>query len=226
MNQEQKLEFGIEIVAAMKATCYNWDIEEGRIDALMETEIDRLEGVSVEEFNTWDESLKLRVIDSCKREKERLHKQAMFVAEIAIAKYKNIVHKLTKGQLVFFEDELLPYRVMAISDRYAVVSRKLNKKQDKDLIEFEVERSAYHSKKAAYEAHKDSPVYAIVDFKENQRASDNLIFGITDYFDSADCEKCIKMLQDGEVGLSKRTGVELAIDWERTLSNKKGNQKR
>lgn len=45
MKQEQKLELGIEIVAAMKASCYNWDIEEGRISALMETETDRMEDV-------------------------------------------------------------------------------------------------------------------------------------------------------------------------------------
>lgn len=90
MTKQEILDLGIEIVSAMKATCYNWDMEEGRIDALMETEIDRLEGVGVEEFNTWDDDLKLRVIASCKREKERLHKQAIFVANATIDYIKKI----------------------------------------------------------------------------------------------------------------------------------------
>jgi len=61
MSDDQKLELGIEIVAAMKATCYtSWDIETGRIDALMETETDRMEGVTKEDWDDFTPQQKKR----------------------------------------------------------------------------------------------------------------------------------------------------------------------
>ena len=126
--------------------------------------------------------------------------------------------KLVQGQKVFFTNEKLPYNVMAVSDRYAIVSRKLDKKYDDELLEFEVRRSAYSSKESAYNSHKGNPVYSICDFKENEKGTDNWVFGIIDYFDKQDCENCITLLEKGEVELSRRNVVKLSIDWERTIS--------
>lgn len=92
LTQEQKLDFGIEIVSAMKASCYNWDIEEGRIDALMETEIDRMEGVDQIMWESFTDEQKERFRQHCIWEKERLHKQALYVAEIAITKYLSLIN--------------------------------------------------------------------------------------------------------------------------------------
>lgn len=75
MNDNQKLALGIEIVSAMKASAYGVSIEEGRIDALNGTEP---EHYSQEEGPDWP-------IRTAKMEKERLHKQAMFVADAVMA---------------------------------------------------------------------------------------------------------------------------------------------
>ena len=77
------LKLGIEIVAAMKASCYDWNIETGRILALEETEIDRMEGVT-EIWETLDDYSKKRYTELAKQEKERLHNQANFVAKITV----------------------------------------------------------------------------------------------------------------------------------------------
>lgn len=124
--------------------------------------------------------------------------------------------KLTPGQKVYFLDEKLPYEVKATSDRYAVVSRKLNRREDAGLLKYKVEMSAYFSFTEAFNDLKDSPVYSIIDFKEEIKAPDNLIFTSVDYFDPEDCQKAIKMLESGEMELSHRNRVDLKIDWEKT----------
>ena len=86
MKKEQLLELGIEIVAAMKASCYNCDIEIGRDIALEETEIERMEGYK--HWNSFDKNTKLRYKDAAKREKKRLHKQALYVAKITLEKFE------------------------------------------------------------------------------------------------------------------------------------------
>lgn len=82
MTNDQKLELGIEIVSAMKASAYGVGILDGRIMALEGTEVDKME-------NTPEQS-KPFYIDYCKREKERLHEQAMFVADIVLKKIKEL----------------------------------------------------------------------------------------------------------------------------------------
>jgi hypothetical protein len=126
--------------------------------------------------------------------------------------------KLVQGQKVFFTNENLPYNVMAVSERYAVVSRKLDKKEDDDLLQFQVKRGAYSSKQIAFYSLKESPVYSLLDFQTNEKAPHNLVFGIMDYFDEEDCEKCINLLEKGEVKLSRRYVSEISIDWVRTNS--------
>jgi hypothetical protein len=127
-----------------------------------------------------------------------------------------LTQKLKQEQLVFFINENLPYEVKAISDRYAIVSRKLHRREDADLLHHKVKMSAYLTFTDAFNANKENPVYSICDFKENIKAPDNLVFEIINYFNTEDCEKCIKMLELGEIELSHRNKVELNIDWNRT----------
>lgn len=85
MTDVQKLEFGIEIVAAMKASAYNTDIESGRLMALEDTELDRLGTHTLDEYNSLENDLKSKIKDFQERQKKQLHKQALFVADVALS---------------------------------------------------------------------------------------------------------------------------------------------
>ena len=93
ISDDKQLELGIEIVSAMKASCYNYDIEEGRIIALEGTEIDNMEGVTPEMWDNFTDVNKERYTVICLAEKEILHKQAMFVAKIATEKLYEMANK-------------------------------------------------------------------------------------------------------------------------------------
>ena len=84
MTDVQKLEFGIEIVSAMKASSYNTDIESGRTMALEDTELDRLGTHTVEEYNSLDDDLKDKIKSFQVSQTKRLHEQALFVADVAL----------------------------------------------------------------------------------------------------------------------------------------------
>jgi len=118
----------------------------------------------------------------------------------------------TIGKKVYFTNEKLPYIVMAVSDRYAVVSGKLNRRQDAELLHHEVEMGAYQSFTEAYKHNKDTPIYSLIDFKENKRSSDNLVFGIFDYFKEEGCKEAIQYLETGRMELSDRNIIELSVD--------------
>lgn len=126
------------------------------------------------------------------------------------------MNKLKINQDVFFVGENLPMKVMAISNRYAVCSRKLDKKEDDDLLGFEVMRGSYFSKKEAFSHLKDNPVYTIIDFEEKIKGSDNYIFSKFDYADFEDCSEALKELESGEMKISRRNRCELNIDWNKT----------
>lgn len=128
-------------------------------------------------------------------------------------------NKLIKGKKVFFTNEKLPFNVMAVSERYAVVSRKLNRREDAELLHYQVKMNAYLTFTEAFNANKDNPVYSLLDFKENVKAPHNLIFGDFDYFKTKDCEKAIKWLEKGKMELSHRNRCELSIDWDKTTKN-------
>lgn len=130
------------------------------------------------------------------------------------------MNKLKVNQKVFFIGEKSPMTVMAVSERYAVVSRKLNRREDADLLHFEVERGASQSFTEAYNSLRESPVYSLLDFKEKVKAPDNYVFGVFNYFKKEDCENAIKKLENGEMELSRRNRAALNIDFERT-GNKK-----
>lgn len=92
MNEETKLEFGIEIVSGMHASCRERDIETGRVYSLENTETDLVEGLAFESLSAENKGVWRNI---CRHEKERLHKQALYVADIAIAKLKDM--KLYSG---------------------------------------------------------------------------------------------------------------------------------
>ncbi len=87
MNRREKLEFGIEIVAAMKASAYGVSIEDGRIMALENTEFNKEEykKTGINEIPITEIEIESRQ-KYCRSEKKRLHKQAFFVADIALKK--------------------------------------------------------------------------------------------------------------------------------------------
>lgn len=120
------------------------------------------------------------------------------------------------GKQVYFHNEKLPYKVMAVSKRYAVVSRPLNRREDAELLHHQVKMGAYCTFTEAFEHNKQSPVYSLIDFEENIKAPDNLVFGIYDYSKESDCEKVIKDLESGELELSHRNRCELSVDMERS----------
>lgn len=120
------------------------------------------------------------------------------------------------GKKVFFNGEKLPYKVMAVSKRYAVVTRPLNRREDASLLHHQVNMGAYCSFTEAFEHNKQSPVYSLIDFEENIKAPDNLVFGIYDYSKESDCKKAIKDLETGELQLSHRNRCELSVDLERS----------
>ena len=124
--------------------------------------------------------------------------------------------KLKLDQNIFFKKEKLPYKIMAMSERFVIVSRKLNRREDAELLHHKVRMSAYLSFTEAFNANKENPVYSIIDLQYNVRSSCNLIFDFTDYFDKEDCQKCIKMLESGEIELSKRNMKKLEINWDQT----------
>ena len=125
------------------------------------------------------------------------------------------------GNQVYFLNKRLPFTVMAVSKRYAVVSRQLNRREDADLLHHQVNMGAYCTFTEAFEHNKQSPVYSLIDFTENQRSPDNLVFGIFDYFNQVDCKKAIRYLETGKMELSSRNKAELYVDFSRSkLTNK------
>ena len=121
------------------------------------------------------------------------------------------------GQKVYFKHEKLAYNVMALSNRYAIVSRKLHRRVDAPLLHHRVSMNAYSNFTEAFTANKDNPVYSLIDFQENSRSSDNLVFSMYDYFQASDCQQAIKDLEAGKLLLSDRNKIELDIDEEKTL---------
>jgi len=96
-NTDDKiLELGIEIIAAMKASCYDWNIETGRILALSETEINRMEDITPEDLKNLSAAGLARLKLVANFEKDRLHKQAKYVAKITLEKLKS----LSKGSQI------------------------------------------------------------------------------------------------------------------------------
>lgn len=100
MKKEQLLEFGIEIVSGIKASAYNETIEDGRINALLDTETDMLED---DDFKNHTPETQANITAYCEANKLRLHEQALFIADITLKKLEsmgiatNLPKELTAG---------------------------------------------------------------------------------------------------------------------------------
>lgn len=123
---------------------------------------------------------------------------------------KYMIQKIKK---VKFKYDKSLYNVMAKNDRYIICSRKLNRRQDAKMIWDRVEVHAYDTFTCAYEDLKDSPVYTIIDLKEEIRWADNLVFWIHDYFSKKDCHNALDMLNKWEMEVSSRNNIDLDIEW-------------
>lgn len=84
-TEKRKLDFGIEIVAGFHASKYGGNIEDGRIDALANTSPDRMEGYTQEWWDSLEDDSRARFVRMAEIEKDLLHKQAMILANVALA---------------------------------------------------------------------------------------------------------------------------------------------
>jgi len=111
---------------------------------------------------------------------------------------------LEVGKWVTFDEDTKPFKVMAISLRYAIVSRAINRRHDAALVKYQVESGAYSSFTEAWNVLKFSSVYSILDFNENVRGKSNMVFNDTDYFDKSSCMDLISDLENGQCEISHR----------------------
>lgn len=127
--------------------------------------------------------------------------------------------KLKEGQKVFFIGEGIPLELIARTENYGCVIRSLDIDEDFELLLHEVETGAYLDCERALEALKDSPVYSLLDFKEEKKAPSNMLFAgdLYDFWSKRGCKKACVDLERGKHELSRRNGCDLRIDWERTL---------
>lgn len=81
LTDEQKLAFGIELVAALHANLSDGDMEYGRARALWQTEVSHQD--DYDQWETFDEEKKKGRMKMAQIEKDILYKQANFLAEAA-----------------------------------------------------------------------------------------------------------------------------------------------
>lgn len=91
LTESETLQLGIEIVAAMKASLCDWDIEQGRFMALEDT-FELTEADIVGSTEIAHEHLPFHNEKVVPFERERLHKQAIFAANTVIDLLNNTRH--------------------------------------------------------------------------------------------------------------------------------------
>ncbi|KAA5532670.1 KTSC domain-containing protein [Taibaiella lutea] len=112
---------------------------------------------------------------------------------------------------VIFANETLPYQVMAISKRYAIVTRKIDKKEDEGLIRREVNNGDYDTFEEAFEANKNNTVYYLIDFVAETRAPNDRVFNPYNYDSLESINQCVTDLEAETVRLSERNSCKLEI---------------
>lgn len=128
---------------------------------------------------------------------------------------------LKDGQKIYFVGEKIPMELIARSENYGCVVRSLDIDEDFKLLSHQVEVGAYSDCKSALEGLKDSPVYSLLDFRNEKRAPSNMIFAgdLYDFWSKRGCRKACLDLERGKHELSRRNGCDLRIDWKRTLES-------
>jgi hypothetical protein len=125
---------------------------------------------------------------------------------------------LKDGQKIFFIGENIPMELIARSENYGCVVRSLDINEDFELLAHEVETGAYSDAETALDNLKDSPVYSLLDFREEKKAPSNMLFAgdLYDFWSKRGCRKACLDLERGTHELSRRNGADLNIDFERT----------
>lgn len=121
------------------------------------------------------------------------------------------MENLKKGQQIFFTEEKLPMIVRAISENYAVCTRKFDKVEDSDLIDHKIRMKAYSSRKSAENNLKNEHVYSIIDFKNQTRGPHNMVFNLYDFDLDSDMELIIRDLECGDLEISSHNSCKLNI---------------
>lgn len=123
----------------------------------------------------------------------------------------NIESQLTAGDKVVFAEEKLPYSVMSANDRFAVCTRRLHIRHDADLLWYAVQNGSYRKFMDAYNYSKEEPVYTIVDFKNEIRGTENLVFCMG--FGTKElCDEALRRLSNGDSEVSRRCRIGLVIE--------------
>jgi len=105
-------------------------------------------------------------------------------------------NSIWKGSKIEFAEEIgRPYKVMAIGERWAVLSRPMQQ-IDRDEWKWEGE---------------DCPVYTIVDNKTMRRGPHNLIMDVYDFATEEGCEQVLRDLEAKKIALSARFGRSIPI---------------
>lgn len=102
--------------------------------------------------------------------------------------------RIEVGDKVYFESQKSPMTVKARSERYAILTEP------------------FYRQKTVY--------YSIIDFLNQWKAPNNLVFNIYDYEDQKSIDECLEDLVSGKIELSQRRGCKLDIDWEKTEARK------
>lgn len=131
---------------------------------------------------------------------------------------KNENTKLEKGQKVFFVGEKLPMIINEINENFAICSRDLHKKHDADILKHRVEMNSFSSFKKAYEFHKDSLIYKVLDFKNNiMGPHDSYGYGLEKDTLENEAKEILQAVTSNKIQISFRYRCALNIDYSRKL---------
>jgi hypothetical protein len=125
--------------------------------------------------------------------------------------------RLYQGQSIYFIGEKLPMIINAIGKNYAVCTRELNKRQDADLLKYQVEVGAYMSFTEAYNDLKDDIVYTCLDIANNTKGPHNMFSYDCDFRNQSDMYRLVTDLELGEIEISRRNSAYFKLDYEKTF---------
>lgn len=97
------------------------------------------------------------------------------------------INPLKKGDRILFKGDKKFYRVRCADERYAICTQPFNFRPR-------------------------TVIYTIVDIREGVRGTDDMVFGIHDYYSDKDCNAALEELRNGELGLSRRNCRRLEVE--------------
>lgn len=94
---------------------------------------------------------------------------------------------LNKGQRVWFSDGKKSFKVREANEKFAICTQPYNFKPE-------------------------TVIYTIIDFENNIRGMDNMVFGVHDYYSDEDCAEAMKELLSGDLEVSRRHHKYVKLD--------------